>query len=288
MTAKTVDEVLRQAIGETTRAGERALVLDPAFQGLPGMVHGGTVLALFDALAGGGGAQHVAGHYMRRVPLATPLTARVSRDAGRVACSLRDAAGTLLVDGHVTPAAPAASSPGSLARDGDEPARHPLPVSATCFVCGLRNDLGLQARLAFDETVVRGAWSPRAPFARPDGSLAPAALTSLLDEAAFWLGALATGESGMTTELAVTLHRAPAFGAPVTVVGARERVAPRAEDPRYCDTDLVALDNAGRVVATAQITFVAVRGAARRLVTGMLAMNPPEILRRVFPAYVPR
>jgi len=39
-------------------------------------------------------------------------------------------------------------------------------------------------------------WQPRAPFRRADGSLAPAALTTLLDEAAFWLGALATGESG--------------------------------------------------------------------------------------------
>jgi len=41
----------------------------------------------------------------------------------------------------------------------------------------------------------------------------------------------------------------------------------------------------GRVVATAQITFVAVRGAARRLVTGMLAMNDPACVQRVFPAY---
>jgi hypothetical protein len=38
-------------------------------------------------------------------------------------------------------------------------------------------------------------------------------------------------------------------------------------------------------VATARITFVAVRGAARRLVTGMLAMNDPACVRRVFPAY---
>ena len=35
----------------------------------------------------------------------------------------------------------------------------------------------------------------------------------------------------------------------------------------------------------AAITFVAVRGAARRLAAGMLAVNPPELLRRVFPGY---
>jgi len=27
------------------------------------------------------------------------------------------------------------------------------------------------------------------------------------------------------------------------------------------------------------------RGAARRLVTGLLALNPPDVVRRVFPAY---
>jgi len=41
-------------------------------------------------------------------------------------------------------------------------------------------------------------------------------------------------------------------------------------------------------VASAVITFVAVRGAARRLVHGMLAVNAPEVLRRVFPAYTPQ
>src|SRR5262249_90438 len=41
----------------------------------------------------------------------------------------------------------------------------------------------------------------------------------------------------------------------------------------------------GGVGATARITFVAVRGAARRLVTGLLAMNDPVCVQRVFPAY---
>jgi hypothetical protein len=30
-----------------------------------------------------------------------------------------------------------------------------------------------------------------------------------------------------------------------------------------------------------------VRGAARRLVTGMLAVNAPDVLRAVFPGYAP-
>jgi hypothetical protein len=69
-------------------------------------------------------------------------------------------------------------------------------------------------------------------------------------------------------------------------VGERARVAAKPDDPRYLVTELLAVDDAGATIATARITFVAVRGAARRLVTGMLAMNPPDVIRRVFPSYV--
>jgi hypothetical protein len=145
--------------------------------------------------------------------------------------------------------------------------------------------LGLGARLGFDARAVGGVWTPRPGFRAADGRLLPVALTTLLDETAFWLGALATGESGMTTELAITLHGdAPAEGV-VRVGGERAAARPRAQDARYWDTRVAARDEAGRLLASATITFVAVRGAARRLVTGMLAMNPPEVVRRVFPAY---
>ena len=72
---------------------------------------------------------------------------------------------------------------------------------------------------------------------------------------------------------------------PIIVAGARAAVRPRADDARYLDTTIAARDSGGRVVASAAITFVAVRGAARRLAAGMLAVNPPELLRRVFPGY---
>jgi len=168
--------------------------------------------------------------------------------------------------------------------DDDDAHPHPLPISRTCFACGTDNALGLRVQLEFDAETVRGTWEPRAPFRRDDGSLAPAALTTLLGEAAFWLGALATGESGMTTELRVSLHRPAPFATPVTVTGARGAVHQRGDDARYWETDVVARAD-GEVVATARITYVAVRGAARRLVTGMLAMNDPACVRRVFPAY---
>jgi acyl-coenzyme A thioesterase PaaI-like protein len=276
----TIDATLRHAL--EVNGPDLILTLDPALQGLPETAHGGSVLAVFDTLAGATAPREVSGIYRRRVPLGLPLTLRRAREGSAEAFVLSDQAGGVLVDGRVALLASPAEN-GALRPDGNG-AAHLLPISRTCFACGTDNELGLRARLAFDADTVRATWQPRAPFRRADGSLAPAALTTLLDEAAFWLGALATGESGMTTELRVALHHPAPYEAPVTVTGARAAVRPRHDDARYQDTEIVA--RAGdQIVATARITFVVVRGAARRLVSGMLGMNDPECVRRVFPAY---
>ena len=276
----TIDATLRGALEVSGR--DLILTLDPALQGLPETAHGGSVLAVFDALANASAPREVSGIYRRRVPLGTPLTLLRSRVDSTETFVLSDPAGSVLVDGRV---APLAADSDDAAPDEDDDARlYPLPISRTCFACGTDNALGLRVQLEFDADAVRGTWQPRASFRRDDGSLAPAALTTLLDEAAFWLGALATGESGMTTELHVSLHRPAPFAARVTVTGARGAVHQRGDDARYWETDVVARAD-GEVVATARITYVAVRGAARRLVTGMLAMNDPACVRRVFPAY---
>ncbi|MBI2218288.1 MAG: hypothetical protein HYU51_13435 [Candidatus Rokubacteria bacterium] len=316
--ATRVDDVFRNALGGGD-GDDRSVTLPPAFQGLPGMAHGGTVLALFDAAAGDAGHGHIVGHYVKRVPLGAPLRLAVTPATDGVACRLLDASGALLVDGRVTgwngptPPVPAERvnesghrGPSRVPRDGSERwgvwgaisgppmmSDQPLPVSSTCFVCGVDNGLGLRAQLRFDERSVRGTWHPRPAFGRSDGSLAVAAVTSLLDEAAFWLGALATGESGMTTVLDVSLARRPAFGRPLTVIGERAHVVPAPDDSRYLATEVrlfegraAAPEDHGNVVATGRIVFVAVRGAARRLVNGLLSVNAPEVIRRVFPAYL--
>jgi acyl-coenzyme A thioesterase PaaI-like protein len=273
----TIDSVLRD--GVSVRGEELRLTLDPRFQGLPGTAHGGSVLAAFQAVAGIAGRQEVHGVYRKRVPLGTPLRLTVAHGNGGIACRLFDAADAMLVEGSATPVAEAPPAPASPVGNGD-----PLPVSSMCFACGLDNELGLQAQLCFDDRRVWGQWAPREIAAAADGTLAPIALTSLLDEAAFWLGALASGESGMTTELAVTLHRSIAYGAPIVVAGERSETRER-DGGRFWDTVVTASDSAGSVVASGRITFVAIRGAARRLVTGLLALNSPDVLRRIFPAY---
>ena len=308
----TIDSVLRRSLDD--RSGDLILTLDPAFQGLPDTAHGGSVLAAFDTVAGLSMPRAVSGVYRKRVPLATPLRLAVGRDNGAHTFVLRDSA-DVLADGRVAPLAPDARDRGvpgllgdpCLLRGGERSAHetsatgsvasvvsegprratvpaHPLPVSRTCFACGVANELGLRAQLEFNDAEVRGTWKPRAPFRTAGGALTTAALTTLCDETAFWIGALATGESGMTTDLAVTLHRAVPFDAALTVTGSRAAALPRA-DPRYWETEVVARTEDRTLVASARITFAVARGAAGRLVRGMLAMNDPAVVARVFPAY---
>jgi len=81
----TTDALLRAAVSGT--ADELTLTLDPAFQGLPDTAHGGTLLALFEALADlGDQPRRIAGHYRRRVPLGVPLRLDLTRAADGVAC----------------------------------------------------------------------------------------------------------------------------------------------------------------------------------------------------------
>jgi len=274
----TTDARLRAAVSGAPDA--LTLTLDPAFQGLPDTAHGGTLLAIFDALARPDSAREIVGHYRRRVPLGTPLTLAVGASGDGVSCRVLDAAGAVLVEGRVDPAGREARTVAT-----PPPSGEPLPISRTCFACGIDNPIGLRAALAFDARGVGGEWRPDARFLAEDGRLAPVALTTLLDEAAFWLGALATGESGMTTELRVTLHDPAPRAERVHVSGERGAVRPRPDDPRYWETRIAATDDRGRLLASAAITFVTIRGAARRLVSGLLANNDAAVLRRIFPAY---
>lgn len=276
----TAEALLRR--GLERRGDDFILTLDAAFQGLPGTAHGGSVLAVFHALAGGG-AHAVRGLYRRRVSLGVPLHLTTTSRDGALDCRLVDAAdpNAVLVEGRVE----GDGATGPAPQPAFDVSGHPLPISLSCFACGKDNPLGLRVQLRFDDASVGGMWTPRATLAAEGGVLAPVALTALLDEAAFWLGALASGESGMTTELAVRLHASVPFGMPVLVGGRRPRVCQRADDPRYWDTEVAVWTADGQCVADARITFVAVRGAARRLVAGMLSINPPEVVRRIFPAY---
>jgi uncharacterized protein YbjT (DUF2867 family) len=92
----------------------------------------------------------------------------------------------------------------------------------------------------------------------------------------------ATGAQGGGLVRAILNDPSGAFAARALT---RDVNSPKARALAALGAEVVAADETCAVVAAGRITFVAVRGAARRLVTGMLAMNPPEVVRRVFPAY---
>jgi hypothetical protein len=207
----SIEELLARCVSPDS------LTLPETFQGLPGMAHGGSVLAAFDAIARTGGAaapREIFGAYRRKVPLNTPLPLNILNEGTRADFRLSDGK-HLLVEGWVRPAAIGSELP---ALPEDLSRGFPLPISNSCFACGVRNPLGLQVALKFGARQVWTEYVPREPFRTAEGDLSTAALTTLLDETAFWLGALASGESGMTTEIRVTLHRSSArFGGPPAV-----------------------------------------------------------------------
>ena len=97
----TIDATLRHAL--EISGPDLILTLDPALQGLPETAHGGSVLAVFDTLAGTTTPREVSGLYRRRVPLGTPLTLVRTRVDSSDTFVLSDQAGVVLVDGRVAP-----------------------------------------------------------------------------------------------------------------------------------------------------------------------------------------
>src|SRR4030095_12780076 len=84
----TIDATLRRALEESGR--DLILTLDPALQGLPETAHGGSVLAVFDALAEAPVPREVSGTYHRRVPLGAPRALPRARAASAQTCALSD------------------------------------------------------------------------------------------------------------------------------------------------------------------------------------------------------
>src|SRR5437867_7733625 len=110
-----IDATLRHAL--EVSGPDLVLTLDPALQGLPDAAHGGSVLAVFDALAGATAPREVAGIYRRRVPLGLPLTLRRSHEDSIETFALCDQSDAVLVDGRVAPL-PADADDAALSRPG--------------------------------------------------------------------------------------------------------------------------------------------------------------------------
>lgn len=270
--------------------GKGRLTLAGALQGFPDTAHGGGVLAAFDLVASRritpATARTIEGRIQKSIPLETSLPLTTRESPSGVGLTLGDGAQPL-AGALVRPVAPEPAPPWN-GWSGPPEKSLGFPTSRGCLACGSENPVGLRVRLRFDDRRVWAEYRPPETYGAPDGRIAPALYTVLLDEMAWWLGALASGEAGVTTDITVTLHRpAHPFGDTLLGFGSRDRVAAADERGHFWKTETAVLASDGALLASGAITFAGSRVYSRRLIPKLLAWNPPESLRPIFPAHVP-
>jgi hypothetical protein len=293
--ARRTPETIAQVMAAAARLGPdgRGRFLAPArLQSWPGIVHGGGIVALLDAAARalrpGDAPRRIEGRLTSSVPIETPLDleGHAERDVATVTILERaqpltsatiDAGPTGDVgEAEAVPPEAGWSVP---AREG-----WPMPLSDQCLACGAHNPLGLQLGLRFDRDGVWARFLPRAPWRGPGDRLDPALPPVLLDEVAWWLGALATKEGGLTNRISVTLLRpdAPVSG-PITAIGRFADVTPVDRRRTFWRTrsGLVAAD--GTLLAVAVIVFRPGAEYSARQMSYFRARTDPEIFARMFP-----
>lgn len=284
-----IDRVLAECLS-LEREGKGRLTLAATLQGFPETAHGGGVLAAFDQVAArwlnaAGAARMVTAQIQRTIPLQTSLPLRIEASAGNVALTLGDD-GKPLARGLLSLAANA-SKPAWNGWSGPPEKSLGFPTARGCLACGSENPIGLRVRLRFDDRWVWAEYRPSETYRAADGRIAPALFTVLLDEMAWWLGALATGEAGVTTDIHVTLHRPThPFGEPLLAVGPRDRVAVTDEKGHFWRTETAVLASDGTLLASGAIVFAGSRVYSKRLIPQLLKTNPPESLRPIFPTHV--
>jgi hypothetical protein len=250
-------------------------------------VHGGCLVALVDhaaaRLGGVQGPRRVDGRLTSSVPIETALDLRPDRGDGGVGVTILQA-GHTLTSGSVAslPGAPAAARAWSGGRDGSS-----LPMSDYCLACGAENPLGLQVALAFDEEGVWARLTPRAPWRTDGDRLHPGLAPVLLDEVAWWLGALVMRQGGLTNRLTVRLHEPDAaFDGALVAAGRFADVAPVDRKRTFWRTESTLSTASGSVLATASIVFRGGADYSEQQMAYFKPRTPPEIFRRMFPNHV--
>jgi hypothetical protein len=284
-----IAELLARA-GRCPAVGRGRVHAPRALQSWPGIVHGGGAVALLDAVAVTAGAARGPRLIEARLTASLPIETDLDLDLavqpgeGGAALAVLDA-GQPLASATVRPLPPRAAAPPAWRGGADGAA---LPVSEDCLACGARNAVGLQASLGFDDVGVWARLVPRAPWRGPDGRVHPALAPVLLDELAWWLGALVAGEGGLTNRITVALHEPDApCGDALIAAGRFADVTPVDRKRTFWRTESALVTGDGALVATASIVF---RGGAEysaRQMAYFRARTPAGVFRRMFPNHAP-
>jgi len=268
----------------------RGRLLAPApLQSWPGIVHGGGLVALLDTasrvLLPEGVPRRLEGRLTSSVPIESVLDLEghvegraatlTVLERGQPLTSVSTDEGEDDYDGSVSPPPAAASGRGGW----------PLPFSEQCLACGAHNPIGLRLGLRFDQDGVWARFVPREEWRRPDGLLEPALAPVLLDEIAWWLGALVAREGGLTNRISVTIRRRQVPAGPLAAGGRFDAVTPVDRRRIFWRTQsaLVAAD--GTTLATAVIVFRAGPDYSARQMVYFRSRTDPEIFARMFPNY---
>ena len=108
----------------------------------------------------------------------------------------------------------------------------------------------------------------------------------LLDEVAWWLGALVTREGGLTNRIDLTLLRPDeVVSGPLSAVGSFADVTPVDRRRTFWRTRSAVLAADSTVLATATIVFRAGADYSARQVPFFRSRTDPEIFARMFPNY---
>lgn len=160
-----------------------------------------------------------------------------------------------------------------------------LPTSETCLACGTENPLGLQAGLRFDDEGVWARLDPQPAWRTAEGTLHPAAGPVLLDEVAWWIGALFAREGGVTNRLRVTLYRPDLPRGPLWAAGRFDRVTPVDRHGAFWRAEPALFGADGALLATASIVFRSGAAYGARQMGYFRSRTPPGLFRRMFPGY---
>jgi hypothetical protein len=108
----------------------------------------------------------------------------------------------------------------------------------------------------------------------------------ILDEIAWWLGALVSQEGGLTNRISLTLPRPDvAVAGPLLAGGRFDAVTPVDRRRTFWRTHGALIGADGAVLATAAIVFRAGADYSARQMTYFRSRTDPEVFARMFPAY---